>query len=131
MTPSEVASAFYAAVSQCPSDFETMLALLDSEISWTLCEGHRQAGSYRGLGAMATEMQPGMDADWTGGIVYLADHVVDEGDTCLAMGWFRSTSTRTGEPVAIRFAHRWVVRDGRAVEFEELLDTAVAWRAAG
>lgn len=52
-----------------------------------------------------------------------------DGERAVVLGTCRGVHSTIGARLQVRFAHGWTVRDGQAVRFEQITDTA-AWRAA-
>lgn len=71
----------------------------------------------------------GLLADWTMNFQHF-DEFIAEGDRVATIGKISWTNKRTGKVLETAKADIWRFRDGKAVEFREFYDTAVAMAAA-
>ncbi len=59
------------------------------------------------------------------------DHLVDAGDTVVAIGWTRGTVNATNSTFDVPIAHAWTFRDGLAVRVAFYVDNPTFHRALG
>jgi uncharacterized protein len=122
----ETVERFYDAMAQ--RDLEAMLALLDPHCVITqdarLPWGGRFEG-HDGFLDFATKLVGSIDSAVTMGAIFSADGVVYQ------YGRTRGTARATGTAFDIPEVHRWVVRDGRAVEVHFAIDTTAMLEALG
>ena len=102
-------------------DLAGMLAPFSPDIQWTEAAGFPYAGTYVGPDAVAAGFSPfvvTIDAVYDGG-------VDDSGlGTVFGIGNYAGTYTATGRSFDARVVHVWRVRDGQAVAFEQIVDSA-------
>jgi ketosteroid isomerase-like protein len=55
--------------------------------------------------------------------------LIAEGDRVVALGSYSWRVRANGQEFGGDFAHAWTIRDGKAVGFQEYMDTAVGTRA--
>jgi hypothetical protein len=48
---------------------------------------------------------------------------VDAGETVVVLGRYRGLAKRTGRRLDVPCVHVWTLRDGKAVRFQQFLDT--------
>lgn len=120
-TARSVIEAHYAANEA--GDLDGMLAPLADDIIWVEAAGSPLAGTYVGSGAVVRNVFAAIGRDWDGFSVAI-DELVESGDTVVALGTYSGTFKGTGKAFQARVAHIWRVRDGKAVRFEQITDTA-------
>lgn len=104
-------------------DVEAVLGTLAEDCKWTEAAGFPYAGTYTGPQAVLENVFMPLGADWDGFKV-APDAVVDGGDDVVATGTYSGTYKATGKPFEARFAHHWTLQDGKAVRFEQFVDSA-------
>jgi len=104
-------------------DAPTALGMFDPKIKWTEEEGFPTAGTYIGPDAVLEKVFKRLGADWEGFSVAPNEFIVD-GDTVVALGWYGGKSKATGKSLRARFAHVWRIRNGKAIGFEQVADSA-------
>jgi len=127
-TSKETIEAHYAANEV--GDLEGMLAPFADDIVWTEAVGFPLAGTYIGPSAVAENVFAALQRDWEGYAVAIDELIVD-GPTVVALGTYSGTYRATGKSFTARVAHIWEVRDGKAVSFEQITDTAEVAAAMG
>lgn len=124
-TQLDTVQAIYAAFGR--GDLPGLLELLDPDVDWSA-----------DVPAPGAELVPmlhrgrGRDAAraYFAGVGQLEFHAFDvqafhaDGDVVLAEVHFEATHRTTGTRLSMDEIHRWVVRDGRAVQYRPYLDTA-------
>lgn len=121
MSNRAVIEAHYAATEA--GDLAGMLAPLSPDIVWTEATGSPLAGTYLGASSVAENVFGAIAREWDGFAVAI-DELLDDGDTVMALGTYSGTFRATGRPFQARVVHIWRVRDGKAVRFEQVADTA-------
>lgn len=121
MTNRGVVEAHYAASEA--GDLAGMLAPLADDIVWTEATGSPLAGTYLGAESVARNVFGAIARDWDGFAVAV-DELLDDGDTVMALGTYSGTYRATGKAFQARVVHIWRVRNGKAVRFEQVADTA-------
>jgi len=104
-------------------DLAGMLAPFADDIIWTEAAGFPLAGTYIGPAAVAENVFGALQRDWEGYAVAI-DELIDAGDTIVGLGTYSGTYKATGKSFQARVAHIWRVKDGRAIRFEQITDTA-------
>jgi ketosteroid isomerase-like protein len=103
-------------------DVPGVLGTFDPNIEWTEAEGFPYAGTYRGPDAIVQNVFMKLGTDWDGFTVK-PEQLVEEGDTVISIGTYSGTFRATGKPMEARFAHVWLVKDGKALHFEQIVDS--------
>lgn len=103
-------------------DVPAVLEAFDPEIVWFESTGTIR-GTYRGPQGVLEGVFVPIGNDWEGFTVD-TERLVAQGDVVVAVGTYRGTYRATGRAMTSRFAHVWQLRDGRAVHFEQIADTA-------
>jgi uncharacterized protein len=114
----EVIRAIYAAMGA--ADLPALLARIDPAIVVTQDERLPWGGRYEGhegFGRFAVALRTAIDSQVTTAALFAADGAVYQA------GRTRGTVRGTGAAFDIPEVHRWVVRDGRAVEAHFAIDT--------
>ena len=121
-SPREIIEAHYAAGDR--GDLAGMMADFDPKIVWTEAAGFPVAGTYVGVDAVRDNVFIALAQDWDGWGVTI-DELVVEGETVVGLGTYTGTNKTTGKRLSTRMAHIWRVREGRAIAFEQITDTAL------
>jgi ketosteroid isomerase-like protein len=121
-TNKEIIEAHYNAFVQ--GDFDAVMAPLADDISWTEADGFPLAGTYHGRQAVADDVFAVLQRDWDGYMLEV-DEVLQDGDTVMGVGTYSGTYKATGRPFSARVVHLWRFKDGKAVKFEQVTDTAM------
>ena len=117
-----VVQAFYRSIAA--GDTETLLALLSPDLEWTEAERFPYYGGvWRGPQAVLENLFVPLARDWEGFSVTPREFVGSE-DRVVSFGEYQGTYRSTGREMFAQFAHRWVVRNGKIVRFNQYTDTA-------
>ena len=114
-------------------DLPAMLGLLSSDIAWRhpAIEGVPWAASFRGTDSVAgffAALAKAADVEQ-----FEPLHFVAAGDRVVVLGRERVRAKSTGRTYETDWAHSFLLRDGKIVEFQEYTDTnriAAAFREA-
>ncbi len=117
----EIIERHYAAADR--GDLEGMLEPLADDIVWTEAAGFPLAGTYIGPAAVAENVFAALQREWEGFSLAI-DEVIDAGERVVGVGTYTATSRRTGKSFQARVAHIWRVENGKAVQLEQITDTA-------
>jgi ketosteroid isomerase-like protein len=109
-------------------DVPSVLAAFDPHIVWTEAAGGHFAGTYTGPDAVLESVFGPLAAEWDGFLVVPEEYVCS-GERAVVLGTYHGQNRATGRSLQARFAHCWLLSNGRAVQFEQITDTAL-WRAA-
>lgn len=105
-------------------DFDAVLEPLADDIVWTEAEGFPLAGTYLGRQAVVENVFSILQRDWDGYALEV-DEVLQDGDSVIGVGTYSGTYKATGRPFSARVVHLWRFKDGKAVKFEQVTDTAM------
>jgi ketosteroid isomerase-like protein len=119
-TPVETVRSCYAALAN--ADMGALMANLRPDVVWTDTAGGPYHGTYVGPNAVVQGVFARISADWQD-FAAAPDMLVAEDARVVAVGTYRARCRQTGRSVAARFAHVFVVDDGRVREFEQILDS--------
>jgi uncharacterized protein len=64
-----------------------------------------------------------IQADFDGFRVVVGE-LAGGGDVVVMLGRYQAKSKRSGKPLDVQCAHTWWFRDGKAVRFQQMVDTA-------
>lgn len=120
-SPREVIESHYAAGER--GDLPGMMSDFAPDIVWTEAAGFPFAGTYVGVDSVRDNVFIAIAKEWDGWSVAI-DELVVEGETVIGVGTYTGTNRATGKSVSTRVTHIWRVRDGKAVRFEQITDTA-------
>ena len=104
-------------------DVAAVTAGFADDIVWTEADGFPLAGTYVGSQAVVENvfMRLGEFSDNWGVQV---DRYIADGDTVVADGKYTWNHKETGAPCAVRMAHVWTLKDGKAIAFLQHVDSA-------
>lgn len=118
----ETVQKVYAALSG--GDVPAVLSSLSPDIEWTEAEGFPLAGTYIGPDAVLSGVFMRLATEWEGFAV--APHeFIDAGDTIVVLGKYSGKYVATGKYFSADYAHVWKLRDGKAVSFRQIVDSAL------
>lgn len=118
---SEIVSGLYAAFAK--GDVPGVLGGLSPEISWTEAAGYPYGGTYVGHNAVLSGVFMRLATEWDG-YAAVPYEIVDGGDTIVALGKYSGVYKATGKSFEAHFAHVWKMKDGKAVTFQQYVDSA-------
>src|SRR5688500_17011729 len=106
-------------------DIEGLLNLMSDDISWTLpdMEGVPFSGKRTGRAAVG-EFFASVGASQEV-LTFEPRELIAEGDRVVALGNYSWRVKANDREFGGDFAHVWTIRDGKATEFQEYMDTAV------
>jgi ketosteroid isomerase-like protein len=109
-------------------DFAGVMNRFDEQIEWVITENVPFGGRFRGHEQVAAFFQA-LDQHYEE-LRVEPDEFVADGDRVVALGVHRGR-TRVGNEFEIPFAHAWMLRDGKALRFQEYADAAEFRKALG
>lgn len=109
-------------------DVPSVLGLFADDLVWSTLDTVPFGGVYRGP-AGAGEFFSKLPQIWAE-LRVEPERYVDGGDTVVVAGHHRGRAV-SGNPMDLPFMHLWTLRDGKATEFTEVLDSAAALQALG
>ena len=103
-------------------DIPTALGAMADDIVWTEAEGFPLAGTYVGHQAVVEGVflrlrEIGDD------FAVLPDQFIADGDTVVVLGNYGWKHKSSGEPAVVKMAHVWTMDGGKAVAFQQHVDT--------
>ncbi|GAA0468980.1 nuclear transport factor 2 family protein [Parasphingorhabdus litoris] len=105
-------------------DIEAFTNALAVDIVWNEAENFPYAdrNPYRGIKQIMEGVLSRTAEDWDGFSIQMND-IVDGGDRVVTMGRYSGTHKKTCKKLDAQAAHVWTVRDGKAVRFQQYIDT--------
>ena len=110
-------------------DLDGALAMMDGEIVWHQAQGLPHGGTYHGLAEVRAAVFDPLDEAWWDLFDATPNEVLSGTDHVVVLGRYTAQAKTTGAPLDVPFCHVWRFRDGRAVRFDQFVDTH-GWRAA-
>ena len=104
------------------ADIPAVLSFLSNDINWTEAEGFPYGGTYIGPNAVLEGVFMRLGTEWEG-FAAVPDEFIDAGDTVVVLGKYSGKYKATGKSFQANFAHVWKVREGKAVQFVQYVDT--------
>jgi uncharacterized protein len=113
-------------------DAPAVLAALSPDIEWNEAENfpYADGNPYHGPDAVMNGVFARLGSDWDGFAVEPREFL-EAGDTVVMTGRYTGTCKATGRPMNPWVAHFWTFEDGKAVQFQQLVDTLAVARAVG
>ena len=107
-----------------------VVAKMDPEIEWNEAENFPYADKnpYIGPEAVVEGVFARLVDDWNGWTLDI-DEYLDAGDAAVVTGRYRATHAQTGNKINAQFTHVWKVREGKAISFQQYVDTAQVQQA--
>jgi ketosteroid isomerase-like protein len=120
--PTKVVQEFYRAIGS--GDVERVVALLSPKLEWTEAERFPYYGGvWRRPQEVVDNLFVPLARDWEGFSVTPKEFIAD-GDQVVSLGEYGGIYRATKRRMSAPFAHRWVVRDEKIVQFNQYTDTA-------
>ena len=119
--PADVVRRQYLA--SAAGDLEGLRATLAPDVEWTEMAGFPLAGTYRTPDGVTTGVMEALARDWEGWTAHDDTYVVDR-ENVVVLARYTASNKATGNDIAVRVAHHFVVRAGLIVRFEQFVDTA-------
>ena len=104
------------------------MSSLSPAIEWTEAEGFPLAGTYVGPDAVLSGVFMRLATEWEG-FAALPHEFIDTGDTIVVLGKYSGKYVATGKRFSADYAHVWKLRDGKAVSFRQIVDSALVNKA--
>lgn len=110
-------------------NIEALLNLMSDDITWTLpeMEGVPFAGARTGRAAVGEFFEAVNSSQEV--LSFEPRELIAEGDRVVALGSYSWRVRSNGQEFGGDFAHAWTIRDGKAVGFQEYMDTAAGTNA--
>ena len=119
-TNKELIEGAYASFAK--GDVPAALGVMDDDIHWTEADGFPLAGTYVGPQAVleGVFMRLGEIGD---DFAVMPEHFVADDDTFIALGSYGWKNKASGEPAVVKMVHVWTMNGGKAVAFQQHVDT--------
>ena len=119
-TNREIVEGAYASFAQ--GDIPAALGAMADDIQWSEADGFPLAGTYVGPQAVleGVFMRLGEIGD---DFAVVPDQFVADGDTVVALGNYTWKRKGSGEPAVVKMVHVWTIDGGKAVAFQQHVDT--------
>ena len=111
-------------------DVAAVLGAMSPDIVWNEAENfpYADGNPYVGPQAVAEGVFARCIGEWDG-FAAKVDEILDAGDTIVALGRYGGSCKATGRAMNPQLAHVWRVADGKAVAFQQYVDTLQVARA--
>jgi uncharacterized protein len=119
-TNKEIVEGVYASFAQ--GDIPAALGAMADDIKWAEADAFPLAGTYVGPQAVleGVFMRLGEIGD---DFAVLTEQLVADGDTVVALGNYTWNHKSSGEPALVKMVHVWIIDGGKAVAFQQHVDT--------
>jgi ketosteroid isomerase-like protein len=113
-------------------DVGAVLGAMSPDIVWNEAENfpYSDGNPYVGPQAIAEGVFARCIGEWDGFAVEL-EEILDAGDTIVALGRYGGSCKATGKAMNPQLVHVWRVAGGKAVGFQQYVDTLQVARATG
>lgn len=113
-------------------DLPRALGAMSPDIVWIEADNFPYADNNPHVGheAVATGIFQRCAGDWDDFAVHMGDLLAD-GDRVVAFGRYAGSYKGTGRAMNPQAVHLWTLRDGKAVAFQQYIDTLDVARAMG
>jgi ketosteroid isomerase-like protein len=113
-------------------DVAGVLGAMSPDIVWHEAENFPYAdrNPYVGPQAVAEGVFGRCIGEWDGFNVQMTD-LIDGGDRVVALGRYGGAYKTSGGAMSPQAAHVWTLKDGKAVAFQQYIDTLAVSRAMG
>jgi ketosteroid isomerase-like protein len=113
-------------------DVGAVLGAMSPGIVWNEAENfpYSDRNPYVGPQAVAEGVFARCIGEWDGFAVNV-EEILDAGDTIVALGRYGGSCKATGKAMRPQMVHVWRVADGKAVAFQQYIDTLHVARATG
>jgi ketosteroid isomerase-like protein len=114
-------------------DYEAVMSHLADDIVWIVADNSPLADQspYRGIAAVRSGVFERLTAGFEK-LIIVTDEIFEcEGGKVVALGYYYGKFSGRAEEFKAQVAHIWTIRDGRAVKFQQYLDTLQIARDSG
>ena len=114
-------------------DIPAVLGAMSPDIRWHQAEGnpYRPSGEpWIGPDAVLNNLFVRLGGEWDGFSVH-TKRFHDAGDSVVVEGRYTGKFKATGKSMDAQFCHLWDVQDGKAIRFQQYIDTAKVQDAMG
>ncbi len=125
-SPAETVRLQYLA--SATGDLDLWRSTVAEDVEWTESAGFPLAGTYRTPDGIIDGVFTKLAEAWDGWITHDDTYIVD-GERVVVLARYTATNRATGKPMEARVAHSFIVRSGRIVRMEQIVDSAVVHTA--
>ena len=113
-------------------DVGAVLGAMRPDIVWNEAENfpYADGNPYVGPQAVAEVVFARCIGEWDGFAANI-EEILDAGDTVVALGRYGGTCKATGKAMNPQMVHVWRIADGKAVGFQQYVDTLNVAQATG
>ena len=104
-------------------DLQMWRTAVAEDVEWIEAAGFPLAGTYRTPDGVIKGVFEQLAAAWDDWVTHDDTYVVD-GERVVVLGRYSATNKATGKSMSVRVAHCFIVRGGRIVRFEQIVDSA-------
>jgi uncharacterized protein len=121
----------YASLAQ--RDYEAVMSHLGNDIAWIVADNSPFAdrSPYHGIAAVRSGIFERLTAGFEELSVVVDDMFTCEGGKVVVLGYYHGRFRGRAEGFKAQVAHIWTMREGRAVKFQQYLDTLQIARESG
>ena len=117
-TPTAIVRSFYDRLAA--GDAPGALGLMAPDIEWITMWHYKVDG--RGPQRVAEGLFKPLVAEWSS-FALVPTEFITEGNTVVSLGDFTGVHGATGKKAEARYAHVWIVKDGKITQFRQYIDT--------
>ena len=117
-TPTAIVRSFYDRLAA--GDAPSALGLMAPDIEWITMWHYKVDG--RGPERVAEGLFKPLAAEWSS-FALVPTEFIAEGNTVVSLGDFTGVHGATGKKAEARYAHFWIVKDGKITHFRQYIDT--------
>ncbi|MDA9406231.1 MULTISPECIES: nuclear transport factor 2 family protein [unclassified Bradyrhizobium] len=117
-TPTAIVRSFYDRLAA--GDAPGALGLMSPDIEWITMWHYKVDG--RGPERVAEGLFKPLVAEWSS-FALVPTEFITEGNTVVSLGDFTGVHGATGKKAEARYAHVWIVKDGKITQFRQYIDT--------
>ncbi len=107
---------------------DNLFNVMAADIEWIEMAGSPYGGVFVGAEAIGANVFSNLGKDWEG-FHPEPDQFIDGGDKIIVTGVYKGMYKATGKTVAARFAHIYLLQNGKIVKFEQFTDTQLLQKA--
>jgi ketosteroid isomerase-like protein len=114
-------------------DYEAVMSHLADDCVWIAADNSPLAdlSPYHGIAAIRSGVFERIEAGFEALSVAIDEIIKCEGERVLVLGYYHGQFRGAPDEFTAQVAHIWTLRDGRAVKFQQYLDTLQIARASG
>ncbi|MGW1771371.1 nuclear transport factor 2 family protein [Streptomyces sp. NPDC002104] len=119
--PADVVRRQYAA--SATGNLDLWRTTVAPDVEWIEAAGFPLAGTYRTPAGVISGVFEPLAAAWDDWITH-DDAYLSDGERVIVLGRYSAVNKATGKAMCVRVAHSFIVRAGKIVRFEQIVDSA-------